>query len=368
MQEVNEVICSVEKFKQSFFSNKDKGKIVDSVAKDISLGKDGRSLFFSEKVAVRFSYVDGASFSNTVLSLKMVLKYDDRPIVIVVLKPNSVEYKLANTTFINKISHSSKTLEEDNIRGSFNGTDIIGSINGISNSKENFDDLFEYHSTIPTLENIKRIVASTKGIEPKSKKTLISQHSVFIDKTTAIYSSLSSDKEVRAILENLNRRTSEKQAEIIEASKIDNVNIRGNKIEKIITGVSSDHELGDLSFNGRLKISIDIKSKLSDRQSSPKAYNIDKFLSTLLEPNSVLLLYILVIDIDNNTIRGALVSPLHPKVINASRIQHHWAGRNTRGVIQFSGDIAGVIDDNDPLMISKPEASVFLGLLIGDGG
>lgn len=367
MQEVNEIICSVEKFKQTFFSNKDKGELVDSVAKDISLSKDGRSLFFSEKAAVRFSYVDGTSFSNTVLSLKMVLKYDDRPIIVVVLRPNTIEYRLANSTFINKISHSSKTLEEDNIRGSFNGTDIIGTINGLSNRHENFDELFEYHSTIPTIENIKRIVASTKGIEPKSKKTLVSNKTEFVENTLATYSSLSSDKEVKAILEKLNRQTIEKRGEIIEASKIDNVNIRGNKIEKIITGASSDHGLGDLSFDGRLKVNIDIKSKLSDRQSSPKAYNIDKFLDTLLKPSSVLLLYILVIDVNNNMIHSALVSPLHPMVINASRIQHHWAGRDTRGVIQFSGEIAKVIDEDDPLKISRKEASLFLNLLVGEG-
>lgn len=296
----------------------------------------------------------------------MVLKYDDRPIIIVVLRPNTIEYRLANTTFINKISHSSKTLEEDNIRGSFNGTDIVGSINGLSNSYENFDELFEYHSTIPTSENIKRIVASTKGIEPKSKKTLILKPAEFINKTVTTYSSLSSDNEVKAILEKLNRQVNENRAEILEAAKIDNVNIRGNKIEKIITGDNSDHGLGDLSFHGRLTASIDIKSKLSDRQSSPKAYNIDKFLNTLLEPNSILLLYILVIDINSNMIHSALVSPLHPMVINASRIQHHWAGRNTRGVIQFSGEIARVLDDDDPLKVSQKEASLFLDLLIGE--
>ena len=40
---------------------------------------------------------------------------------------------LANTTFLHKISHSSQDLRVDNIKGSFNGHDIMREFEGVCN-------------------------------------------------------------------------------------------------------------------------------------------------------------------------------------------------------------------------------------------
>lgn len=363
MKEIDALLRSIKKFQNDFFINKDKEKFVESVASDMSLSRD-RSIFFNDNIALRFSYVNGSSFSNTVLSLKMVLKYDDRPLVIVVLKPSTINLKLANSTFINKISHSSKDLSGENIRGSFNGTDILSSIQSTPNIHENFETLFDYHSTITTQENIQRIVENTNGIEPTNKKVVIDDSSYFISKTLELYSGLSGKPEVIDVLRKLKNKTHDNKEEIISASLIDNVNIRGNKIEKIITGATADHGLGDLTFKGGLNINVDIKSKLTEKHSNPKAYNIDKFLKILLEDRNLLLFYLLLIDTEKKTVRGELISPLNPEIISCSRIQHHWAGRNTRGVIQFTGDITKSFENMDPLYMDYGKGANFLTSLI----
>ena len=57
---------------------------------------------------------------------------------------------LANTTFLIKLSHSSQNFTADNIKGSFNGTDIMPEYQGLSNTPENFKALFELHSEFPS--------------------------------------------------------------------------------------------------------------------------------------------------------------------------------------------------------------------------
>ena len=63
--------------------------------------------------------------SNTVLSLSALQKYDDKPFIVCIVTPDTNYMMLANSTFLKKISHSSQELRVDNIRGSFNGSDIM---------------------------------------------------------------------------------------------------------------------------------------------------------------------------------------------------------------------------------------------------
>ena len=73
---------------------------------------------------------------------------------------------LANTSFLKKISHSSQQLRENNIRGSFNGSDIVRHFEGIANSPENFDRLFNIHAGVGFEGNLVRLVEATNNISP----------------------------------------------------------------------------------------------------------------------------------------------------------------------------------------------------------
>ena len=84
-----------------------KSSVIRECQEKFGLTKD-RSVFGCNSFAVRFSYSKSSSFSNTVLSLSHLQKYDNKPFFVVLIKPNKPNtIYLANSTFLSKISHSS---------------------------------------------------------------------------------------------------------------------------------------------------------------------------------------------------------------------------------------------------------------------
>jgi len=84
------------------------------------------------------------------------------------------------------------------------------------------------------------------------------------------------------------------------------------------------------------------KTKLLDRASAPKAYNIDKMLSLLAQPCNVFSFFFVGLDTAQHTVRTRLISLFDPIIVEATRIQTHWAGRASRGVTQLSGDLTRI--------------------------
>ena len=138
----------------------DKAKLTKLVADKFRLTKD-RSVYYCQNFAVRFSSSASQNFGNTVLSLSNLQKFDDRPFVVCLVTPPCNYTYLANTTFLKKISHSSQELRENNIRGSFNGSDIMREFEGITNTPENIERLFNIHSGLGFEGNLTRLVEAT---------------------------------------------------------------------------------------------------------------------------------------------------------------------------------------------------------------
>jgi hypothetical protein len=303
----------------------DKSRLATLVKEEFSLTKD-RSIFYNSQFAIRFSKANSPNFGNTVLGLSALQKYDDRPFIIcLVLKDENV-LLLANSTFLKKISHSSQTLRVDNIKGSFNGSDIFRTFNEISNSPENFDELFEIHRQIPFEENLVRLVESTNGIAPTGKRFEVSEK----NKTVILNSPLraknfSESAEYRQLKDELDGFVKKFQNEILIASLIENVKIRGNIIEYLIAGkdevlkqsliaslqnktdvppFKTDNELGDYTrnFGDIYHTATDIKTKIMVLNSNPKAYNLDKMLSFLSSDNSVFMFYFLTLRAEMNEV------------------------------------------------------------------
>ena len=113
--------------------------------------------------------------SNTVLALSKLQKYDKKPFFVCIVTPDTNYILLANTTFLKKISHSSKELRVDNIRGSFNGTDIMTQVNGLENAPSHFEELFAFHNETSFQENLERLVEATNGIVGREQKFEITQ-------------------------------------------------------------------------------------------------------------------------------------------------------------------------------------------------
>lgn len=328
--------------------------------------KLGRSVLIADGFAFRFSEANKPSFSGTVCGLSTLKKCDDKPFVVCVVRPGQVDFLLANTSFLKKISHTSHKLRSDNIKGSFNGTDIMREYGGMLNSPPKFEALFALHSAFTWEENVERLVESTNAIVGRDNR--------FQPNDADIAVIMAAPERAAAAIANPQFREAERELRelvdsqrdaVLQAAQIDNVNLRGNAIEQLLTGVANAHELGDLVRplgDGRLV--IDIKTKMLDRASAPKAYNIDKMLAFLAEPGSVFAFFMIGVDIRAGTVFARLLPVLDSVLVGATIIQHHWAGRTSRGVTQLSGQFGRASALDYQPVVDLAQAHSFLDRLL----
>ncbi len=339
-----------------------KEEMIETVCNTFAMVKDGRAVYHTNFFAVVFCYSKNNSFSNVVLSLSKLEKYDHLPCFVVLVKKNldNVIY-LINTTFLDKISHSSQDLRIDNIRGSLLGSNIRKELEEInkSNKPRDFDELFAYHQGFTWQENIERLVESTNNIKSNKIKVAFDEteiNNLFNAPSRAIKFIESDDYNI--LLQDLRKRCEDVKDAILVAAHIDNVNIRGRLIEVLITSnqekrnqllrnisniehflptYDTKNDLGDYtrSFDNSESYT-DIKTKILYLDSNPKAYNIDKFLKCMGKNRTVFMFFFVGID-ETGVVNTILASVFHDKLQKTTLLQHHWAGRSTRGAAQFNG-------------------------------
>ena len=335
----------------------DKARLTELVKDKFSLTKD-RSVFYCKNFAVRFCKSQSKSFSNTVLSLSALQKYDNIPFVVCLVLPQSNCMFLANTTFLRKISHSSQELRVDNIKGSFNGSDIMREFEEVTNEPTNFEFLFTTHENFTFSENLERLVEATNNIQPTGNRFLptAAQNDCILTSVERAIAFLTSP-EYSVLDKDLRERVDAVSSEIAIAAFIDNVNLRGRIIEYLITSadnlkatlikalhdktplpaIYTADKLGDYEREfDNFSTATDIKTKVLFLSSQPKGYNIDKLLAFLATDNSVYLIYVVAID-ENKNISTRLCSMYNKQILGGTRILKHWAGRNSRGVTQYDG-------------------------------
>lgn len=367
----------------------DKEKVKTLVQKKFSLIKD-RSIFYNDSFAIRFGYNgknDKKHISNTVLGLSAIKNYDNKPLIFCIITHTINHLILINSTFLKKVSHSSKQLRVNNIRGSINCSDIMMEYDGILNEPSNFATLYAYHIEMTFEDNLKRLVESTNNIVGLLPKFEVSaQNESKIISSVDLAQSFISSNEYIDLQKDLSERVAKVQGEIAIASLIDNVNLRGRIIEYLITDNGSDlknqiinalreksslpnfktpDKLGDYSKKYSLyNTETDIKTKIMFLDSNPKGYNIDKLLEFLSTDKAVYMIYLVGID-DNGKIIVSLCSCFDTRLIQATSIRHHWAGRNTRGVTQFIGEkLKDILNNQTNSIIDKSKAIEFLHSLI----
>lgn len=340
--------------------------MANAVSSQFNLTRN-RSVYVGRTFALRFSTASGSSFSNVVLSLSALNSYDNLPFIVCVVRPTSVELLLANTTFLKKISHSSHQLRVDNVRGSFLGHDIMRTYDDIENKPDKFLKLFSVHQEFTWDENLQRLVEATNNIAPTGVRFSPSE----AERTTILSSAdiaylLSQHSEYLALRTTLDQLVRTNRDAIITAGRIDNVNQRGNRIEQILTDAGNFHDLEDISFTLKLgtRILIDVKTKILTLTSSPKGYNIDKVLRRLSAGKTVFAFFFIGLDLTAETLATSLVSIFDQTILSATRIQFHWAGRNSRGVTQLIGDLSIIFDANFREAIDTWQAKAFLQKLI----
>lgn len=204
-----------------------KTEVISGVVNKFNLVKD-RSVFYCKDFAIRFSQAQRENFSNTVLSLSALQKYDDKPFFVCLVMPKANRIFLANTSFLSKISHSSQQLREDNIKGSFNGGDIMRDIGKYKNEEQDFENLFLLHEGVTFEENLTRLVESTNqivGRDLRYKNTPNGDNTI-LDSPQRAINFINSDN-YYDLSADLSSRVKSVENEIVIASLIDNVNLRG---------------------------------------------------------------------------------------------------------------------------------------------
>jgi hypothetical protein len=299
-----------------------------------------RSVFVGDGYALRFSEARGGGFANTVLSLSALRQHDRRPFAIVLARADRVDFLLSNSTFLKKVSHSSRDLRVDNIRGSFNGTDILTAYEGIANEPGFFPELFAVHESFSWDENIERLVEATNAITARLSRFVPSaaERQILMEAPDRARRALASPG-FASLERDLRGRIANRRAAILAAATLDNTNLRGEAVERLIVDAPRGHALADLEVKiGGADVRVDIKTKLLDRASAPKAYNVDKALEFMSQPDSVFAFLLLGIDTSKATLSARLVPVLESSLLDATAVQHHWAGRGSRGVTQLSGN------------------------------
>lgn len=301
-----------------------------------------RSLYVGTTFSVRFSVASGAGLSNTILSLSALRPHDARPFVVCALRAVGPEFLLANTTFLRKVSHSSRELALDNIRGSFNGSDIIREIDGVKNEPRNFAALFALHSAFTWDENLARLVEATGNIVGTGRRFPVGEaERALILAAPEVAARLSEHDEYLEVGRRLTAALLARQDDVLAAGAIDNVNLRGNRIEQLLTDAGHFHRIDDIVFTLKIgaKVVVDIKTKVLTLQASPKAYNIDKYLALLAQGSTVMSFFFVGLDLPRQSVASCFVSTLDRTILEATKVQHHWAGRNSRGVTQLAGSL-----------------------------
>jgi len=154
----------------------------------------------------------------------------------------------------------------------------------------------------------------------------------------------------------LDDRVEQFKNEILIASMIENVNVRGRIIEYLIAGedealrhqlihalqnraaarglpaFKTDNTLGDYQrIFDEYFTETDVKTKIMVLSLNPKAYNLDKILEFLATEKSVFMFYFVGVDL-TRIVNTVLVSIFQTDLLNSTILLKHWSGRNSRGV------------------------------------
>lgn len=364
----------------------DKAKLAKSVAAHFQLTKD-RSVYYGADFAIRFSASQKTSFSNTVASLSRLQKFDDRPFISCLVTPSANIVLLANSTLLKRISHSSQQLRVNNIKGSFNGSDILRELAEIPNKAANLERLFNIHAEIGFEGNLPRLVEATNNISLTGKpfKVTSAYKKLILAAPTRAQAFIQS-KDCATLKSELDAKVKKFKNEILIAAMIENVNVRGRVIEYLIAGederlrqemvlalqskgknlpaFKTENDLGDYSRDFKEYLTeTDVKTKIMILDSNPKAYNLDKILEFLSQERSVFMFYFVGIEL-GKPIQTVLVSMFQKHILESTILLKHWAGRNSRGVSQFEGTAISQLIRHPENEMNVEEASMFLDRLI----
>jgi hypothetical protein len=277
----------------------------------------------------------------------------------------------------------------DNIKGSFNGSDIIRDLEGITNVPANIERLFDIHREIGFEGNLPRLVETTNNIAPTGHKfAVLPEFEPIIMAAPERAARFVRSADVATLKKELDDRVEKFKNEILVASMIENVNVRGRIIEYLIAGddellrqelitalqnratargipaFKTDNTLGDYQrVFDEYFTETDVKTKIMILSSNPKAYNLDKILEFLAAEKSVFMFYFVGVD-PTRIVNTVLISMFQTDLLASTILLKHWSGRNSRGVSQFEGKTIEALIKSPKSEIDTTKAVEFLKKLI----
>lgn len=115
---------------------------------------------------------------------------------------------------------------------------------------------------------------------------------------------------------------------------------------------------------GNIDIVLDVKTKIFGKSSNPKGYNIDKLLEVLAQGHIFFGYYFIGIHREHKQINTVALNFLDSTIIDCTRVQFHWAGRNSRGVTQLSSELDTIFLPQFTSHVDENKAMAFLDKLI----
>lgn len=313
----------------------DKAKLDKWLRTEMSAEADGALRLVKRNgltVALRLARSKGPSLPNTLVGFALIRKHDDKPVVIVHLHGKNVSFKMANSTLIAKVVHSSHHLTTKRIVGSINGTDLLpASLDGTPNTEENLVQLFKEHEAADKDAALDRIVRATRALNTWSAKWKVDW--ALVEQMLDLANMNAMNAATHPELAEMLNRVRNRENDIMKKIPAGVSKLKGKDIESVLTGDMVRHAFGDFSTSdGRFE--VDIKAHRVSAPSNPKAFNIDKLLR-LLHERPVMPLY-LFLAIADGKITPRYVSMLDETILNNTVRQPIWSGRNAYGGTQLT--------------------------------
>lgn len=323
-----------------------KAALAAALSEQFALEKDG-ALLVGAAAAVRVNQIrTGSSYSNTVVAFRKLQQYDDRPILACLLHPAGVDLRLANTTFVAKVSHSSHGFSLQHPVGSILGSDIGLWHDGVPNEPARFEELWEHHRATDAGANLARVAAATQAIGASARPWVpdaAERRNILA--AASLNSRVGTMPEYAQAARDLDARVQSCRSEILVAADDENRKTRGDAIEQIVSGLARSHDLADLTIE-------------------VAAVAIDKFLRLLARGDRLLAMFFVGVDPARGIVHTRLCSVLDRTLLRAGRVEARWSARGGRGTVQFRGSIAPIWDADFAEVIDVAEATAFLERLL----
>lgn len=365
----------IEKIKQFYQNNTVywKDEIIRLINEDFPLFKIKRSLYAdtNNNYIVRFLWTkfDQWTPSNTFLSIKTIYEFDDKPIIVVLVRPNSFDISLWNTSFVSKVSHSSKNALYDENTGEFT---LSGSVNypNLYHDGNDFEHIVEnwnFHYSSDSDHNIRRILKKTSEIEWYwFEKVVLTEDAIedFVKKSMNFHYETFNDLSI-----TIERSFYDHKDEIVEIFNNEpSTKRRWEKIQSVITWIQdNDHEFADMYYEiGDKSILLNIKTidlTLPSSDSAPQAFNIDKLLNNI-DYDDEFTFYFFVITKTTDGVFYSLINFLEERAIRSyGNAMNHWSGQNARGHMQVSWISDLVLNQDASNEISYENSVKFISYL-----